>query len=147
MPGAEAAGHVTGAGTGVDPARSPAPCGARGTLCFPGQTCTQGHCVGTGALTPADLARALRSKDFLLLNVHAPAGIISGTDASISHEDPDQLARRIGPDPRARVVLYCRTSLRSGDALRKLRARGYQSVSYLDGGVLAWRQAGYLLTP
>jgi len=121
-------------------------CGGCGVRCFPGQSCIGGHCVGVGALLPKELRRALQTKDFRLINVRVPpVGIIPGTDETACNSRPDRLARVIGTDRNARVVVYCRTHQRSLDAVRKLHARGYRSVSYLHGGVLAWQRAGYEL--
>ena len=39
--------------------------------------------------------------------------------------------------PGARVYVYCRTGVRSGEAVDLLRARGIDAVN-VEGGVLAW---------
>ncbi len=72
-------------------------------------------------------------------------GIIPETDGSYCNEEPEALGEAIGPDPYERVVLYCRTIPRSLDAIAKLTAMGYKSISYLSGGVEAWVEAGYEL--
>jgi rhodanese-related sulfurtransferase len=41
------------------------------------------------------------------------------------------------------VVLYCQTSNRSGQAAQKLLAAGFEEVTHLQGGLNAWKQAGY----
>ena len=123
----------------------PEPCSGC-ACCFSGQQCVEERCTGVGALSPEELLRALRAKDFLLINVRVPpVGIIPGTDSSISNEEPDRLAEAIGPDRHERVVLYCRTNPRSLDAVDQLTSRGYVNVSYLRGGVEAWLEAGYEL--
>lgn len=43
-------------------------------------------------------------------------------------------------DPEDRIVLYCRTGARSGWATQLLRARGYEKVLNLEGGLMAWRE-------
>lgn len=52
-------------------------------------------------------------------------------------------------DPRAvpvpdglRLVLYCRSGNRSGQAGRRLLAAGFTGIHHLRGGLLAWREAG-----
>ena len=131
-------------GSCVDTSSSLEHCGGCGVQCFSGQSCTDGNCIGAGALTPEALNEALEGKDFLLINVRVPSvGIIPGTDASSCNEQPDELAELIGPDPHARVVVYCRTNPRSLDAIWELRARGYTSVSYLEDGVEGWLEAGF----
>lgn len=41
------------------------------------------------------------------------------------------------------VVLYCRAGNRSAQAAQKLFAAGIDEVAHLEGGILAWVQAGY----
>jgi len=133
-------------GACVDVSTSVMHCGQCGTRCFAGQQCVNGHCEGHSALSPQQLAQALVNKDFMLINVRVPsAGTIPGTDANVSDEDPDGLADTVGPDPYARVVVYCRTYPRSLNAVEQLDERGYVGISYLAGGVEAWEQAGYQL--
>ncbi len=130
----------------VDLASCLSHCGSCGIQCFSGQQCVDGSCIGVSALSPEELHEALQDKDFLLLNVRMPpVGIIPGTDGSVCNEDPEGLAEKIGPDLNRRVVVYCRTIPRSFEAIQSLRAKGYTSISYLDGGVQAWTEAGYEL--
>ena len=42
-----------------------------------------------------------------------------------------------GLEPGARVYVYCKTGVRSGEAVDLLRARGVDAVN-VDGGILAW---------
>ncbi|HWO50286.1 MAG TPA: rhodanese-like domain-containing protein, partial [Ornithinibacter sp.] len=42
-----------------------------------------------------------------------------------------------GLAPGARVYAYCKTGVRSGEAVDLLRARGVDAVN-VDGGILAW---------
>src|SRR5439155_20954444 len=46
------------------------------------------------------------------------------------------------PDRSQRVVLYCRTDNRSARAADVLRELGYQDVAYVEGGIVAWEEAG-----
>jgi hypothetical protein len=67
------------------------------------------------------LAAMLEDKDFPLINVHIPyEGEIEGTDV-------------------------CRSGSMSGKAARELVSLGYTDVWNLDGGMIAWKQAGYPL--
>jgi len=47
------------------------------------------------------------------------------------------------PDKRAEIVLYCGGGFRSALAADNLRKMGYTNVSSMDGGIRAWREAGY----
>lgn len=97
-----------------------------------------------GVVSPAALQGELASKDFLLINVHVPyEGQIPGTDAHVSYLDLDALAERLGTAPGAKAVLYCLTNFMSTWAGDRLVARGYRNLRYLDGGMSAWKAAGY----
>ncbi|MBI4400862.1 MAG: sulfurtransferase [Nitrospirae bacterium] len=47
------------------------------------------------------------------------------------------------PDKQAEIVLYCGGGYRSALAADSLRQMGYTSVVSMDGGIRAWREAGY----
>ncbi len=55
-----------------------------------------------------------------------------------------QLEKRIGEiDRNAPVVVMCRSGKRGGEALRKLKDLGFHDVRNLEGGILAWKEAGH----
>lgn len=47
------------------------------------------------------------------------------------------------PDKQADIVLYCGGGYRSVLAAANLQEMGYSRVMSMDGGIKAWRQAGY----
>lgn len=47
------------------------------------------------------------------------------------------------PDKHAEIVLYCGGGFRSALAADNLRKMGYTNVSSMNGGIRAWREAGY----
>jgi rhodanese-related sulfurtransferase len=95
-----------------------------------------------------DLHAALDNKDFILINVHVPRdGELPGTDTHIAFTDPDALASYIGAGLDTRVIIYCKTDHMAEVVGPELLARGYTTVSYLKGGMLAWEAAGYELAP
>lgn len=49
------------------------------------------------------------------------------------------------PDRDAEIVLYCGGGFRSALAADNLRRMGYRNVWSMDGGIRAWREAGYPL--
>ena len=49
------------------------------------------------------------------------------------------------PDKRASIILYCGGGYRSVLAADALRQMGYTNVVSMDGGIKAWRDAGYPL--
>jgi len=49
------------------------------------------------------------------------------------------------PDKRAEIILYCGGGFRSALAADSLQQMGYANVRSMDGGIRAWREAGYPL--
>jgi rhodanese-related sulfurtransferase len=47
------------------------------------------------------------------------------------------------PDKRAEIVLYCGGGYRSALAAQNLKKMGYSNAVSMDGGIRAWREAGY----
>jgi rhodanese-related sulfurtransferase len=97
-------------------------------------------------ITADELNSWLKDGDFVFVNVHIPfAGNIAGTDLSIAYDqisDPANLAQ-LPADKSAKIVLYCRSGRMSEIAAAELVSLGYTHIWNLDGGMLAWEQAGY----
>ena len=52
-----------------------------------------------------------------------------------------QIAERAGElDPDSEIILHCRSGKRSADALNQLKAKGFQRLKNLKGGILAWSE-------
>ncbi len=47
------------------------------------------------------------------------------------------------PDKQAEIILYCGGGFRSALAADSLRRMGYTNVISMEGGISAWREAGY----
>ena len=52
------------------------------------------------------------------------------------------IAKKI-PDPNAKIIVWCRTKHRASYVAAWLIRYGYKNVYVVDGGVLAWAEAGY----
>lgn len=92
------------------------------------------------------LAQRLEKKDFLFVNVHIPyEGEIAKTDLFIPFNQVEASLPQLPADKHAKVVLYCRSGSMSVTAARALVKLGYTDVWNLDGGMIAWKAAGYPL--
>jgi len=81
------------------------------------------------------------------VNVHVPAGEeIDGTDAVVPY-DEIAASSALPEDRSTPVLLYCETGRMSAIAGQTLLDQGYQDVSHLGGGLVAWRAAGMPTNP
>jgi rhodanese-related sulfurtransferase len=87
----------------------------------------------------------LGDKDFLLVNVAVPyVAEIESTDEFIPL---DEIEARVDSFPQrdVKIVVYCRSGATSAMAARELVRLGYSNVWNLQGGMIAWQEAGYPL--
>ncbi|HET7009453.1 MAG TPA: rhodanese-like domain-containing protein [Anaerolineales bacterium] len=98
------------------------------------------------ALDPAALADWMAREEVLLVNTHIPyEGEIPGTDAFLPYDEIDSLLDQLPADKSAPVVLYCRSGRMSAIAADRLSRLGFTNLFNLEGGMVAWEQAGYPL--
>lgn len=82
-------------------------------------------------------------KDFTFVNVHIPfEGDIANTDLSIAYNEIEQNLEMLPAEKDAKIVLYCRSDRMSRIAAETLVDLGFTNVWNLDGGMVAWEQAG-----
>ena len=100
----------------------------------------------TSFVTPDELVRLRAERpDVRLVDVRTPAEFrgqrIDGSEnipLDVVEQHASELGSRGGP-----VVIVCRSGARAGLAGERLRAAGVTNVQVLDGGVLAWDDAGH----
>ena len=105
---------------------------------------------GFTLVTPEEAAATIADPpaDLVILDVRTPEefaeGHIEGTImVDFCGEDFD--AQLAALDPDVPYVLYCRSGNRSGQTTAKMEAIEFESVDDIDGGILAWTDAGLLL--
>jgi len=97
-------------------------------------------------ITPAQLNLILKTKDFLLVNVHIPyEGEILQTDLFVPYDQIEENVSQFPQDKRTKIVLYCRSGSMSAIAARTLVKLGFSNVWNLDGGMIEWERQGYEL--
>lgn len=90
------------------------------------------------------LKQLLEAQTVTLIDVREPseyAGehIPGARLISLSKFDP----RKVAQDEDIQVIFYCRSGNRSTMAAQKLFDAGFTTVTHLDGGIGAWKEAGY----
>ncbi len=97
-----------------------------------------------GAIDANTLQTWMGKGDVVLLDIREPAEHmgerIRGSElAPLSRFDPTQVPQVEGKT----LVLYCRTGNRSAQAGQQLLDAGVKAVWHLQGGIEAWKAAGY----
>jgi sulfur-carrier protein adenylyltransferase/sulfurtransferase len=96
--------------------------------------------MGIPEITPRDLkARLERGDDLFILDVREPHEV-QICSLKNGHLVPlGDLPRRIAELDKSReIVAYCRSGRRSADAVEFLQQNGFNKISNLKGGILAW---------
>jgi len=97
--------------------------------------------------TIADVkARLDRGERFELVDVREDAEWAVDRAAGARHIGRGVLERDVEtllPDKATPIVLYCGGGFRSALAADNLQKMGYTNVVSMDGGIRAWREAGY----
>lgn len=94
-------------------------------------------------MTPQETADALERGEILLLDIRevdefARERIPGAVLAPLSELRPDALPRGDVP-----IVLQCRSGARTRRLALALLAAGRKRTAHLEGGIIAWREAGF----
>src|SRR5660398_217831 len=93
---------------------------------------------------PDELAGMLENKGFLFINVHIPyEGEIPLTDLFIPYDEAAGHVDQLPDDKDAKIVVYCQSDHVSRIAAAVWAEEGYTNLYNLDGGFVAWEEAGY----
>jgi rhodanese-related sulfurtransferase len=111
-----------------------------------GETIVQGQGGHWTNVTPDRLAEMLTHKDFTFVNVKTPyIGEIDGTDLYIPYDQLSARASQLPAVKSAKILVYCRSGVQSGQAAQTLLDLGYTNVWNLDRGMNAWQSSGRTL--
>ena len=86
----------------------------------------------------------LNKDNSIVLDVREDKEVQGGKIKDAKHITLGQLPSRIaelGSDKQKPILVYCRSGSRSGHACHMLTKAGYEDVSNLAGGILAWEAA------
>ena len=91
----------------------------------------------------------LNKDNTVVLDVREDKEIQGGLIKGAQHITLGNLASKIstiGKNKQDPVLVYCRSGSRSGHACQQLTKAGYEDVSNLAGGILAWEAANLPVT-
>lgn len=113
--------------------------------------CSAGSPGTTLLPAQADSLIQAKAKDstFLLLDIRTPQEYAMGHIAGsrlIDFYAPDFEAQIAKLPRKAPILMYCRSSNRSGKALEMMKSMGFQDVRHLSGGIISWQAEARPLT-
>jgi len=91
----------------------------------------------------------LHNKGALMLDVRSAEEFAKGHIVDARNIELDKLADSVDALKKYRekpVIVYCESGVRSTQAVKLLKAKGFTSVANLQGGLSAWRQDNLPLT-
>lgn len=98
------------------------------------------------AVNVQELSTMLENKDFLMVNVHTPwQGDIQQTDLQLPFDQIEQRVDQLPVGKDDKILLYCYSDGMAKTAAKSLIGLGYSNVWMLEGGTVAWEEAGYTL--
>ncbi|MDQ2621707.1 MAG: rhodanese-like domain-containing protein, partial [Actinomycetota bacterium] len=96
-------------------------------------------------ITPQEAFAELQEGDARLIDTREPHEYaevrIEGSKLIPPAMVADQIAEAV-PDKSTRVIIHCRSGVRSATAAEQLAALGYEDVVSVAGGILDWQEQG-----
>lgn len=104
--------------------------------------------IDLSSLAPSidvETAHALHGNpDVFMLDVREPDEFAAGHIPGITLIPMGDVASRLSEIPTDKeVIVTCRTGNRSAQIADFLRAQGFTNVHNMEGGIVAWEEAGY----
>lgn len=95
-------------------------------------------------LTVQQTKPLLGNPDVLLLDVREQSEYDAGHIPGVKLIPTGQIASRLSEIPKDKpVIVTCRTGNRSAAVTQLLKEQGYTNVHNMEGGIVAWQNAGY----
>ena len=109
-----------------------------------GQTVNQ--VTSIKSIPPLEFKKYMDSGEYKVIDIRTFEEFYEGHLANASQNDYYQsiLFDRYleSLDKNDKYLIYCRTGNRTGETLRIMQEKGFKNVADLDGGIVAWSQAG-----
>ena len=113
------------------------------TACSPDDGSSSSQSATT--LDAAAFGERVASDGVVVLDVRTPeefaAGHLAGA-VNVDLESGSFESDITGLDQAAPYAVYCRSGNRSGQAMGIMQDAGFTDVAHLDGGIVAWQEAG-----
>jgi hydroxyacylglutathione hydrolase len=116
-----------------------------GTACGIGEQTADGYENASIAHTHEHWLQGDQSRiPFMLLDVRTPEEYAEGHIAGAKLIPVQVLAEHLKDVPKDKqVYVYCHSGGRSARASKLLAANGFSNIENMEGGIVAWKAAGY----
>jgi rhodanese-related sulfurtransferase len=95
--------------------------------------------------TPAEVVQIINRGKFLIVDVRSAEEYAAAHVRDAKHIPLADFDKRIGELEKSKsksIVVMCQRGAQADRAVRLLQAAGFEDVTALDGGLLAWQAAG-----
>lgn len=103
----------------------------------------------TRSLNPQDFKEAIDSGNYKLIDIRTQeefnSGKIKGAENIDFYKTQEFSDYLDSLDKNGKYLIYCRSGNRSGQTLSIMKAKGFQNVSDLQGGINAWAANRFLI--
>ncbi len=96
-------------------------------------------------LSSQDVVIAI-NKGAVLYDIRSLTDYRSGYLQDALHKDEKDLLQKHNKlDNKSKIIVYCADGNKSASLVGKLKKQGLSNVFYLEGGINAWKTAGFIL--
>lgn len=99
---------------------------------------------GNKAISPSEMTNLINREDAVVLDIRKSNEFSEGhiiNAMNIPHDEFESSAKKLEKHKKSPVVLYCQSGNESSRITRALKQSGFENVSFLKGGLLAWQNA------
>ena len=94
-----------------------------------------------------EVNKAMASKENVtIVDVRTPDEYKTGhlkNSVLLTLDTIESKAAQVLPDKNQKLYVYCRTGVRSAQAVAELKQMGYTDVHSMEGGITSWQNSGY----
>jgi len=95
-------------------------------------------------ISATELNQLMQHEDIFLVDVHTPEQKhIKGTDLFIPYNEIEKYKDKFPADKHIAIYLYCEGGPMGIAAAKSLHGLGYDNLTNLKGGAMAWKKAGF----
>ncbi|HEX5057194.1 MAG TPA: rhodanese-like domain-containing protein [Gammaproteobacteria bacterium] len=97
--------------------------------------------TGARAITAVQAVQLINGHEAVMVDLREPADYKAGHILNAKHVPLSRLAEeagRVSGDKNRPVIVYDKNGMTAASACERLKAEGYQQVSYLKNGIYGW---------